>query len=125
MFDSRLDLPGGQTPDQAADPATLGHFSNAFYEQSAQLTDEIRTLEQSLIHRTAQVLKNTDMLREFKQFKMEQQVNQPSKLSVRKKRLQSAGAPGQRRLGADLNGRFAAGRSATGGANSAYGGSLR
>jgi hypothetical protein len=75
MFDSRLDLAGGQTPDQAADPATLPQFSNAFYEQSAQLTDEIRTLEQSLIHRTAQVLKNTDMLREFKQFKMEQQVN--------------------------------------------------
>jgi hypothetical protein len=75
MFDSRLDLAGGQTPDPATDPATLPQFSNAFYEQSAQLTDEIRTLEQSLIHRTAQVLKNTDMLREFKQFKMEQQVN--------------------------------------------------
>ena len=45
MFDSRLDLAGGQTPDQAADPATLPQFSNAFYEQSAQLTDELRTLE--------------------------------------------------------------------------------
>ena len=56
MFDSRINLVG-------ATAEVEGEYN--------KLTLEIRSLEQQLIKRTSRVLQNTDMLKEFQQFKVD------------------------------------------------------
>lgn len=77
MFDSRLNLMDPDDTDIMQQKLKMRTGPPEFMDEQERLCKAIEGLEKELIERTSAVLKDTDLLKEFQQFKNEQASQQP------------------------------------------------